>query len=171
MRQGKFKKLSELLIYDWEQRRRYKGKLFYFERCVIYCEVLERKSLEYRGHYQKEKLGISHVDGKAKIKLFEEKRGKREIILTGDLNCVEENVEFINEMLMEFFTEEKQQVKLKRSQSSRSLESIRNSIMSISSGFSNFSFHSSSSSGSKYSTSISTSPEYLFQSFQPEAMT
>lgn len=144
MRHGKFKKLSELLIYDWEQRRRYKGKLFYFERCVIYCEMLERKSLEYRGHYQKEKLGFSHTEGKAKIKLYEEKRGKKEIILTGDLSSIQENVE-----LMKFFTEEKQQVKLKRSQSSRSIESIRNSIMSISSGFSNFSFHSSSSSGSK----------------------
>ena len=105
MRQGKFKKLSNFIIYDWEQRRRYKGKLLYFERCVIYCEVLERKGLEYRGHYQKEKLGISHNEGKAKFKLYEEKRGKKEIILTGDLTCIQNNVRFINSMLMEFFTE------------------------------------------------------------------
>lgn len=106
MRQGKFQKLSEFVIYDWEQRRRYKGKLLYFERCVIYCEILERKGgLEYRGHYEKEKLGISHIEGKAKFKLFEEKRGKKEIIVTGDLPLIEENVVFVNSMLIGFITE------------------------------------------------------------------
>lgn len=150
MRQGKFKKLSECLIYDWEQRRRYKGKLLYFEQSVIYCEVLERKGLEYRGHYQKEKLGMSHKEGSGKFKLYEEKRGRREIIITGDLPCIQDNVTFLSSMLMDFFTIEKQQSTLKRSQSTRSIDSIRNSLMSISSGISNFSLKSSSSSGSKF---------------------
>ena len=150
MRQGKFKKLSECLIYDWEQRRRYKGKLLYFEQSVIYCEVMERKGLEYRGHYLKEKLGMSYIEGKGKIKLYEEKRGKREIIITGDLPCLQDNVTFLNSMMTEFFTTDKQQTTLKRSQSTRSIDSIRNSLMSISSGLSNFSFQSSSSSGSKF---------------------
>lgn len=106
MRQGKFKKLSEFIIYDWEQRRRYKGKLFYFECCVVYCEILERKGeLEYRGHYEKEKLGISHIEGKAKFKLFEEKRGKKEIIIRGDLPFIQDNVVFVNSMLMGVLTE------------------------------------------------------------------
>lgn len=147
MKQGKFKKLSEFLIYDWEQRRRYKGKLLFFERSIIYCEIFERKGLEFRGYYLKEVLGISYVEGKAKFKLYEGKRGKKEIILTGELTLIQDNIMFINTMLL---NKGQQESKLKRSQSSRSMESIRNSIMSISSGLSNFSFQSSSSSGSKY---------------------
>ncbi|XP_055621760.1 uncharacterized protein LOC129765449 isoform X2 [Toxorhynchites rutilus septentrionalis] len=51
LHQGKFRKVFPMFINDIRQRRQYQGKLFVFERCVIYTEQTRPKALTYRGHF------------------------------------------------------------------------------------------------------------------------
>ena len=44
--------MNEFDIYDWELRRRFRGKVFLFEGCVVYTETLDREYLEFRGFYE-----------------------------------------------------------------------------------------------------------------------
>ncbi|CAO1348421.1 unnamed protein product [Diamesa hyperborea] len=100
--QGKFKKMTEFDIYDWQLRRTYRGKVFLFERCLIYTEAFLRENLEYRGHYSNDTLGIIYKEGKSKFKLFAKKRGQQEVEFYADMNAVTEWKNFIHGLLMEF---------------------------------------------------------------------
>lgn len=100
--QGKFKKMNEFDIYDWELRRKFRGKVFLFERCIVYTESLDREWMEYRGHYDSIKLGIIYKEGKSKFKLFAKKRGCKEVEFHADLNTVMEWKTAITGMLMDF---------------------------------------------------------------------
>jgi hypothetical protein len=94
--------MNEFDIYDWELRRRYRGKVFLFERCVVFTEALDREYMEYRGHYESEKLGIIYKEGKSKFKLFAKRRGCKEVEFHCDLNTVVEWKTAITGMLMDF---------------------------------------------------------------------
>ncbi|XP_070496141.1 pleckstrin homology domain-containing family G member 4B-like [Chironomus tepperi] len=154
--QGKFKKMNEFEMYDWELRRKYRGKVFLFERCVVYTEALDREHLEYRGHYESDKLGIIYKEGKSKFKLFAKKRGCKEVEFYADLNTVVEWKSAITGMLMDFVAAEKKRNimnTIRRSSSTkyRSIpDSLRSSILSNTSNQSNFSV------GSSYRSSTSS---------------
>ena len=94
--------MTEFDIYDWELRRTYRGKIFLFERCLIYTEAYNRERLEYRGHYENDMLGIIYKEGKSKFKLFAQKRGLKEVDFSADLNTVAEWKNIIHGLLMEF---------------------------------------------------------------------
>lgn len=100
--QGKFKKMDEFDIFDMELRRKFRGKVFLFERCVVFTEILDREYLEYRGHYESDKLGIIYKEGRSKFKLFAKKRGCKEAVFHTDLNTVVEWKSAITGMLMDF---------------------------------------------------------------------
>lgn len=97
--------MDEFDIYDWEIRRRFRGKVFLFERCVIYTEALDREYMEYRGHFSSDKLGIIYKEGKSKFKLFTKKRGQKEVEFRAPVNTVIEWNEIIMGMLMKFVIE------------------------------------------------------------------
>lgn len=97
--------MNEFDIYDWELRRRFRGKVFLFEKCVVYTETLDREHLEYRGHYGSDQLGIIYKEGKSKFKLFANKRGQKEVEFRTSLNTVLEWNEIITSMLMKFAEE------------------------------------------------------------------
>lgn len=97
--------MDEFDIYDWELRKRFRGKVFLFERGVIYTEALNREYLEYRGHFGSDKLGIIYKAGKSKFKLFAKKRGQREVEFRAGLNTVLEWNEIITGILMKFVME------------------------------------------------------------------
>lgn len=97
--------MDEFDIYDWELRRRFRGKVFLFENCVIYTEGLEREYMEYRGHFGSDKLGIIYKEGKSKFKLFAKKRGLKEVEFRSNLNTVLEWNDIITSMLMKFVRE------------------------------------------------------------------
>lgn len=94
-------------MYDWEIRRRFRGKVFLFERGVIYTEALDREYMEYRGHFGSDKLGIIYKERKTKFKLFAKKRGQKEVEFRASLNTVLEWNEIITGMLMKFVVEGK----------------------------------------------------------------
>uniref|UniRef100_A0A182M1F7 DH domain-containing protein n=1 Tax=Anopheles culicifacies TaxID=139723 RepID=A0A182M1F7_9DIPT len=56
LHQGKFRSAFPVFIHDLRLKRQYQGRLFVFERCVIYAEQLEIKSLMYRGHYTQQEI-------------------------------------------------------------------------------------------------------------------
>lgn len=94
--------MNEFEIYDWELRRRFRGKVFRFEGCVIYTEELDREYLEFRGFYASDKLGIDYKEGKSKFKLYVEKRGHKEVEFHADLNIVVEWKTMLVGILMDF---------------------------------------------------------------------
>ncbi|XP_035785573.1 uncharacterized protein LOC118463229 isoform X2 [Anopheles albimanus] len=53
---GKFRSVYPVFINDLRLKRQYQGRLFVFERCVIYTEQLEQKCLTYRGHYSHQEI-------------------------------------------------------------------------------------------------------------------
>lgn len=99
--------MDEFDIYDWEIRRRFRGKVFLFEHCIIYTEGLQREYMEFRGHINFDKLGITFKEGKSKFRLFSEKRGHKEIELRAGINTVLEWKDIISGMLMKFAIEGK----------------------------------------------------------------
>uniref|UniRef100_A0A182QQK2 DH domain-containing protein n=1 Tax=Anopheles farauti TaxID=69004 RepID=A0A182QQK2_9DIPT len=56
LHQGKFRSVFPVFIHDLRLKRQYQGRLFVFERCVIYTEQLDTKSLTYRGHYTHQEI-------------------------------------------------------------------------------------------------------------------
>lgn len=56
LHQGKFRKAFPMFINDLRQRRQYQGKLFVFERCIIYTEQSRPKTLTYRGHFDHQEI-------------------------------------------------------------------------------------------------------------------
>ena len=94
--------MDEFDIYDIELRKRFRGKVFLFEHCVIYTEALDREFMEYRGHLTSDKLGIIYKEGKSKFRLFSRKRGQKEVEFRSNLNRAIEWSEIIKGMLMKF---------------------------------------------------------------------
>lgn len=103
--QGKFKKMDEFDIYDLEQRKRFRGKVFLFEHCLVYTEALDREYMEYRGHFESDKLGIIYKEGKSKLRLFYKRRGQKEVVLKTSMSKILEWNEIITGMLMKFAIE------------------------------------------------------------------
>ncbi|XP_050090773.1 uncharacterized protein LOC126574555 [Anopheles aquasalis] len=82
--QGRFRRLFLLDIYDTNVRRRYSGKLFAFEKLLLYVELV-RDRMEYRGHYFDTELCHSE-DGRNRIVLCAGTRGTQEIIVQSETN-------------------------------------------------------------------------------------
>ncbi|XP_052873181.1 uncharacterized protein LOC128278489 [Anopheles cruzii] len=82
--QGHFKRMFLLDIYDTNVRRKYSGKLFAFEKLLLYVEIL-RDRMEYRGHYFDSELCHTE-DGRNRIVLSVGSKGTQEIVVQSDTN-------------------------------------------------------------------------------------
>jgi hypothetical protein len=90
MTQGKFRKMDRFVMVDHTVKRRYYGRVFLFEKCIIYTEKIAQDKLEYRGHYEKDLFGLSQYDGNQKFVLFSEKIGNNEVEFYAEINQLEE---------------------------------------------------------------------------------
>ncbi|XP_052901390.1 uncharacterized protein LOC128307759 isoform X2 [Anopheles moucheti] len=107
--QGKFRKMFEVDIYDWDHRRRYPAKLFLFERSAIYSEKV-KTYLEYRGRYDDSEIGI-HNENRNKVYLYARKRGIQEIEVTcGDMNETQRLSTHVEKMMQEFAVNERDRI-------------------------------------------------------------
>uniref|UniRef100_A0A182QXS9 DH domain-containing protein n=1 Tax=Anopheles farauti TaxID=69004 RepID=A0A182QXS9_9DIPT len=107
--QGKFRKMFEVDIYDWDHRRRYPAKLFLFERSAIYAEKV-KAHLEYRGRYDESEIGI-HNENRNKVYLYARKRGIQEIEVTcGDMNEAQRMSSHIEGMMRDFAVNERDRI-------------------------------------------------------------
>ncbi|XP_055621765.1 uncharacterized protein LOC129765450 isoform X2 [Toxorhynchites rutilus septentrionalis] len=109
LHQGKFRKMFEMDIYDWDRRRRYPGKIFFFEKCIIYTEKF-KDYLEYRGHYVDSEVGL-HNEGRMKLNVFAQKRGIREVEFSGsDISSVQKMATYIENVMHGFAMQERQRI-------------------------------------------------------------
>ncbi|EAT47363.1 AAEL001509-PA [Aedes aegypti] len=107
--QGKFRKMFEMDVYDWDRRRRYPSKVFFFEKCIIYTEKI-KEYLEYRGHFVDSEVGL-YNDGKTKLCVFALKRGIQEIeISNSDMSTVQKMASYIEDTMKRFAMQERQRI-------------------------------------------------------------
>lgn len=105
--QGKFRKVSDFSIIDHTLRRTYRGKVFIFDKCIIYTEI-KGKHLIFHGRYPCEHIGIL-----AKTKnftLFYERRKQQECDFHAEPPVIEAWLELIREMVSSFAAEERQKL-------------------------------------------------------------
>jgi hypothetical protein len=86
-------------MYDYKLRRRYQGKLLYFEQCLVYTESIHRK-LEYRGHYGIKEFGLASYDAKDKFCLFGGRLGEHEVDFRANMSQMEEWYDILHGILM-----------------------------------------------------------------------
>ncbi|XP_055597099.1 uncharacterized protein LOC129747101 isoform X2 [Uranotaenia lowii] len=109
LHQGKFRKMFELDVYDWDRRRRYPGKVFFFEKCIIYTEKL-KDFLEYRGHYVDSEVGVFN-DGKSKLCVFSRKRGIQEVeFSSSDVALVQRMAIQVENVMKGFALQERERI-------------------------------------------------------------
>uniref|UniRef100_A0A182SHK0 DH domain-containing protein n=1 Tax=Anopheles maculatus TaxID=74869 RepID=A0A182SHK0_9DIPT len=107
--QGKFRKMFEVDVYDWDHRRRYPAKMFLFERSAIYTEKV-KTHLEYRGRYDESEIGI-HNENRNKVYLYARKRGIQEIEVTcSDMNEAQRLSTHVEKMMREFAVNERDRI-------------------------------------------------------------
>jgi hypothetical protein len=105
MTQGKFRKMGKFDMFDHTLKRRYYGKVFLFDKCIMYTEDIGDDKLEYRGHYERNQFGMSGYDGKSKLVLFSEKIGYKEVEFYAEINQLEEWYKILHGMLMDVIKE------------------------------------------------------------------
>ncbi|XP_055534245.1 uncharacterized protein LOC129723817 isoform X2 [Wyeomyia smithii] len=106
---GKFRKMFEMDIYDWDRRRRYPSKIFFFEKCIIYTEKF-KDYLEYRGHYIDSEVAL-YNEGKCKVCVFARKRGIQEVEISGtETGLVQRMAGYIENMMRGFAVQERQRI-------------------------------------------------------------
>lgn len=114
LHQGKFRKMDKFDIYEKYSNYRYKGRLFLFDKSLVYTEE-RTKRLIYKGHYLRTKLGIepdrSQSNPKPKLILFAEKVGQQCIEVTSDTPVVFEWKSMIDDIIRSFIVEERERIK------------------------------------------------------------
>lgn len=98
--QGKFLKVSDFDVFETDARRKYKGKVFLFDKCIIYTETLGKNKLSYRGYFRHETLGFTFEDGKNNFVLYAGKKGHQEIEFTADPNTIQLWIQALSAVLM-----------------------------------------------------------------------
>lgn len=83
---GKFMNQYDFDIVDADLKQRYRGRVFFFETCIIYTEAIERGKLQFRGYYMYTDIGIAYDEGKNKFFLYQTERGIKEIECVSKLN-------------------------------------------------------------------------------------
>lgn len=79
-----------------ELRRRYKGKVFLFEKCIIYTEQLSKNKLLYRGCFRHITLGFTFEDQRNYFRLYNERKGNQEIEFSSDAQTVQLWIQLLN---------------------------------------------------------------------------
>ena len=91
--------MSEFDMYECAERRRFRGKVFLFERCILYTEQIDKEHLIYKGHYEDDKLGMMSCTD-YKFKLFSQRINQQEIDFSSDINTITDWTKRINDVLM-----------------------------------------------------------------------
>lgn len=97
---------GKLLLVDkfdiWEKndlRRRYKGVVFLFERCIIYTEKVAKDKLIYRGHFWQTTLGFTFDEKRNCFGLYNERKGNRDIEFATDASKLQTWIRVLNQTM------------------------------------------------------------------------
>lgn len=100
-------------IYEKYSNYRYKGRLFLFDKSVVYTE--ERgKRLLYKSHYLRTKIGLEPdrtSSPKPKLILFSEKVGQQCIEVSSDTPVIYEWKSMIDDIIRSFIVEERERIR------------------------------------------------------------
>lgn len=105
MCQGRFKKMDEFIIFEKITFRRYRGKVYLFENCILYTEAIKPDVMEYRGHFHSDKVFLDYVEGDMKFKLSYETRNIKPVKFKANQNIIVIWTSFIMEMLNKYALE------------------------------------------------------------------
>lgn len=86
----------------WEKndlRRRYKGMVFLFERCIIYTEKIAKDKLMYRGHFWQTSVGFTFDDKRNSFGLYNERKGNRDIEFTTEAQKFQIWMQMLNQTM------------------------------------------------------------------------
>ncbi|XP_055372479.1 uncharacterized protein MAL13P1.304-like [Condylostylus longicornis] len=111
--QGRFLKADDFKIYDYSIRKLYPAKGFFFEKCIIYTEIKEKRLL-YRGHYPMQKLGFLPNSKPTKFTLYYDKRKKQECDFEAEPCIIELWIKLIQPILEAVLNEEAKRAEEKR---------------------------------------------------------
>jgi hypothetical protein len=92
--------MNKFTIHDHTRKRQYRGKLFLFEKCLIYTENTNLR-LQYRGHYKCTEFGLYDYDANKKFSLFAKKLGEQVVEFHADINQLEDWYEILHKLLMD----------------------------------------------------------------------
>jgi hypothetical protein len=87
-------------MYDHSRNRSYQGKLFLFEKCLLYTETKNLQS-QYRGHYKINEFGVYSADGNEKFSLFARKIGMQQVDFHGNCDLLRDWYDLLHKMLMD----------------------------------------------------------------------
>lgn len=122
--QGKFILVDRFEIYEKsDQRRRYKGKVFLFEKCIIYTELFSKNRLQYRGHFRHVSLGFTFEDQRNYFRLYNERKGNQETEFSTDSQTIQLWIQMLNRTMTAVVQQEQKKIK----ESSRS-SSVRSDL-------------------------------------------
>lgn len=117
LHQGKFRKMDKFEIYEKYSNYRYKGRLFLFDKSLVYTED-RAKRLIYKGHYLRTKVSrepdrtTHNPSSKQKLILFSEKLGNQCIEVCSDqVPVIFEWKAMIDEIIRSFIVEERERIK------------------------------------------------------------
>lgn len=83
--QGKFKLVDTFDITEkGDLRRRYKGKVFLFEKCIIYTEITAKNRLSYRGYFRQTTLGLTFDCQRNYFQMYNGRKGKQDVEFSTD---------------------------------------------------------------------------------------
>lgn len=92
--------MSDFQITDCQVRRKYKGKVFFFEKLIIYTESKEGR-LEYSGHFDCLDVGIVYSNKITKFKLCCKGTMTEAINLHSDPNTIVEWLTLLEQVMTE----------------------------------------------------------------------
>lgn len=102
MHQGKFRCLHEFDVYECDSRRRYRGKVFLFDKGVLVTEVIDKQTLCYRGFYMSCRLGVFELDTN-NFELFDQRRSVKQVVLCSDTNNVALWIDLLKQVVLKEF--------------------------------------------------------------------
>ncbi|GAB0090771.1 hypothetical protein DMENIID0001_055340 [Sergentomyia squamirostris] len=71
--QGKFRNMDAFEIYDYATKRRFKGHLFLFDKCIVFTEnkqTTDDPTFRYRGYYNLSRFGMLTADNYSKLTIY-----------------------------------------------------------------------------------------------------
>lgn len=99
--QGKFKRMSEFRMKDEEQSRKYNGKVFFYEKSIIYTERKDKAHLEFSGFFDCSLLGIVYSRKSTEFILERYSNKKTVKFHSNDHNVIVEWLTLLEEVLTE----------------------------------------------------------------------
>lgn len=94
MNQGNFLAQNEFNIFDYNQKRKYKGNIFLFQNCVVCTERTSSSKLQFKGYFPN---GTSHIECINENKFLLCEGNSYKIEITSEANVIQQMMEQVRQ--------------------------------------------------------------------------